>query len=329
MSEEPTRNIDSPTRFTSVNISEKIKNFDAAIIAEWFLAKIQRQKSVAFYGKFLTILLCTYFLGDLSAIFLSKYLPEAPAVRVRSMNGFRKFNTLEEYNIIFARNLFNSNGVIPGEETGAPTDLGGAPVKTTLPFELIGTMILEDSASSIATIEDKSATIVYPVRVDDEIPSKAHILKIEPKRVIFINTASGRREYVDLPENEEAPTKVAIGSKSGGSGIEQVAATQFAVDRKEIDKALSDINNILTQARAVPHFENGAPAGYKLFQIVPGSIYSKLGLKDGDVICGFDGQPANDPAVAFQQLSDLKNRSHLDLCVKRDGRQATYGYDFR
>jgi general secretion pathway protein C len=307
-----------------------MKTFDPAMLAEWFMTRLQRQKSMKFYGKLLTVVISAYFLGDLTAIFLSRYLPEAPIVRPHSFGMARRNRGLEEYNVIFTRNLFNSNGIIPGEEGtgGQPTDLGGAPVKSTLPFDLIGTMILSDELRSIATIEDKTAQIVYPVRTEDEIPGKAKILKIEARRVIFINTTSGRREYIELPDNEQPPTQVAVGAKTGG-GIEQVAATQFSVNRGEIDKALSDINNILTQARAVPHFENGVAAGYKLFQIVPGSIYQKLGLKDGDVICGFDGQPANDPAVAFQQLSDLKNRSHLDLCVKRDGKQSTYGYDFR
>jgi general secretion pathway protein C len=307
-----------------------LKNFDPAMAAEWFMTRFQRQKNTSFYGKFLTIVISAYFLGDLSAIFVSKYLPEAPIVRPRSFGTNRRGRSIEDYNVVFTRNLFNSNGIIPGEEGtgGQPSDLGGAPVRTTLPFDLIGTMILSDELRSIATIEDKTAQIVYPVRTEDEIPGKAKILKIEARRVVFINTASGRREFVDLPETELPPTQVAIGIKSGG-GIEQVAPTQFSVNRGEIDKALSDINNILTQARAVPHFENGIAAGYKLFQIVPGSIYQKLGLKDGDVICGFNGQPANDPAVAFAQLSDLKNQSHLDLCVKREGKQSTYGYDFR
>ena len=99
---------------------------------------------------------------------------------------------MEDYNVIFSRNLFNSQGIIPGEEgpnTGAPIDLGGAPVRTSLPFNLIGTMILRDETRSIATIEDKSASMVYPVRETDEIPAKAKILRIEPRKVTFINIA--------------------------------------------------------------------------------------------------------------------------------------------
>jgi general secretion pathway protein C len=306
---------------------EKFKNLEPAVLVEWAAGAFQGQgKNTAFYGKLTTLLLCTYFLADLTAIGLSKYLPE-PAPVKKNTGGFHRPPTVEDYNIIFARNLFNSNGVIPGEDQG-PQDLGGVPVRTSLPFNLIGTMILSDELRSIATIEDKSASTVYPVRVTDEIPQKARIVKIEAKKVIFVNTASGRREFIDLPETAETAPRISLGSKAG-SGIEQTAPTQFAVSRTEIDKAMGDLNNILTQARAVPHFENGVAAGYKLFQIVPGSIYQKLGLKDGDVISGFNGQPANDPALAFQQLSDIKNQSHLELQVSRDGKPTTFSYDFK
>lgn len=91
---------------------------------------------------------------------------------------------------------------------------------------------------------------------------------------------------------------------------------------------MKDFNTILTQARAVPNFENGQASGYKLFQIVPGSIYDKLGLKNGDVIAGVDGQPINDPAKAFELLGKLKEgASHMELQVKRNGQAQTYTYD--
>lgn len=310
---------------------QSLSKMEPAVAGEWLTNFFQRQNS-GFVGKLLTIVLCAYFLADLTAISVDKYLPEPMTTHPHSPYGMRRVHSIDDFNVIMARNLFNSNGTIPGEEVGNPDqiDLGGAPVRTTLPFNLIGTLILRDELHSIATIEDKVANMVYPVRVEDEIPAKAKIMKIEPRRVIFLNTSNHRREFVDLPENMENLPKLGIGSqKTGGGNIEQVASGQYVIPRGEVDRALSDLNNILTQARAVPNFENGQPAGYKLFQIVPGSIYQKLGIQDGDVVCGFDGQPANDPAAAFEKLSNLKNTSHLDLCLKRSGKQMTYSYDFR
>lgn len=304
--------------------------FDPAAASDMASKFFQNQRNWGFYGKFATIVLSAYFAADLSAILAGKMLPEAPVSHARGGFGFHRTHQLDDYNIVMSRNLFNENGVIPGEETENVFNTGGTPVRTTLPFELIGTMIFEDENHSIATIQDKSANQVYPVRIQDEIPGKAKIMKIEARKVVFVNEQNHHPEFIDMPE-EAQPSHVSVASNhsSPDSGINRVAANQFVISHSEVEKALSDLNNILTQARAVPNFENGQPAGYKLFQIVPGSIYQKLGIQEGDVITGFDGQPANDPAAAFEKLSNLKNTSHLDLQIKRGGQLQTFSYDFR
>ena len=342
MSDEPENTQGFGTRFVEItrsfrarvqsgglgkDLAGHLKNFEPRAAIEWAGRVFQRQSSF-FYGKILTALLCSYFIADLTSIVVGKFIPAPPSSNAHTWQA--RPRNLDDYNILFARNLFSSTGTIPGEETGNPnlSDLGGTPVKTALPFNLIGTMIMRDEMRSIATIEDSSAQQVYPVREEDEIPAKAKIVKIEIRRVIFVNETNHQREFVEIPENmESSAPRISLGNKA--NGIEQTSPTQFAIARSEVDKAMSDLNNILTQARCIPNFENGQPAGYKCFQIVPGSIYQKLGILDGDVICGFDGQPANDPTAAFEKLSNIKNTSHLDLCIKRAGKQMTYSYDFK
>lgn len=320
------------------NLQAKLQGFEVTNIIEW-ANKIFKKQNAGFYGTLLTIILAAYFTADLTAMLLGKFVPEPPLARMASPIGQAqaKTKTFEDYGIIFTRNLFNSQGLIPGDDAPAVPgvlDLGSPPIKSTLPFNLIGTLILKDEIRSIATIEDKSASIVYPVRVSDEIPSKARILKIEPQKVIFLNVSSGRREFIELPEDAPSTVpRITIGSaRSTGApslGIEQSGNNQFNISKNEVDKSLADLNNILTQARAVPNFENGVANGYKLFQIVPGSIYDKLGLKNDDVITGLNGEAINDPGKAFELLSQLKTSSHLEMQVKRGGRASTFVYDIR
>lgn len=309
-------------------LRDKAQNFDWAGASEAVTRAFQKRGG-NFYGKLATIILCTYFLSDFLALVIGSRIPEPPAARGPSPFEHRRPRTIDDYGVVFTRNLFNSKGIIPGEEgPGAGFhDQGGAPVRTTLPFNLVGTVILEDPTMSIAIIEDKSAQNVYPTRVDDEIPGKARIVSIEPKKVIFVNLASGRREFVDLPEEPET-THVAVAAPQG-PGIEQLSATQFNISRSEVDKAIGNLSQVLTQARAIPNFKNGVPDGYKLIQIVPDSIYAKLGLKDGDVLDSLNGDPINDPAKALALLQSLRDQSHMELGVERDGRQSTYAYDIR
>ncbi len=285
----------------------------------------------------IAILLVTYIGADLTALTIEKYIPEAPNTRnLRSGDLGRKIKSPADYQMIISRNLFNSRGLIPGDEVPTtPGDQNNAPIRTTLPLNLIGTVILRNELRSIATIEDKDSQNVYPVRVDDEIPGKAKILSIEPYKVIFINPNSGRREFVDIPEdlNTNAMTLGSVTKPSGGAtlgaSIEQTSPNQFNLPRAEVDRAVADLNKVLTEARAIPHTENGVAAGYKLIQIVPGSIYDKLGLKNGDVLSGLNGEPINDPGKAWEMLNQLKTQSRMELSVKRDGKTSNFVYDIR
>jgi general secretion pathway protein C len=308
------------------------KTWDWRAMLEWASSAVQR-RGAGFYGTLLALALSAFFLADLASLWIESKLPDSQAPQFAG-GGFRGASQPREdqFASIWTRNLFSSKGLIPGDATpGDPgLDPGGTPQPTSLPLNLVGTLILRNELKSIATIEDKSASMVYPVRVEDEIPSKIRVLKIEPSRVIFVNIASGRREFVEIPE-DAAAGRVTINRAGSGkqtAGIERTG-NNFNVPRLDLDRAFSDLNSVLTQARAVPHYENGVPAGYKLFQVIPDGFFAKLGLKDQDIICGIDGQPVNDPAKALELLGSLKTANHVDLCVKRDGRQQQFSYDIR
>ena len=311
------------------------KNWDWRAILEFASQALQR-RGAAFYGMLLSLGLSAFFLADLAALWVEGRLPEPRAGGSAGDLGVRQVQQPreEEYALIWERNLFSSRGLLPGDVApgAGGMDPGGAPQPSTLPLSLIGTLILRDELKSIATIEDKGASMVYPVRVQEEIPSKIRVISIEPRRVTFLNLASSRREFVELPDDGNMKALSVTGkplvSAGGAPGIER-AGNNFAVPRTDLDRAFSDLNTVLTQARAVPHFENGVPAGYKLFQVMPDGFFGKLGLKDQDVICGIDNQPVNDPAKALELLGQLKTANHLELCIKRDGRQQNFSYDIR
>lgn len=314
-----------------------IQNFDAQTTIEW-VSKTLQKKGASFYGSFITIGLCSFFISDLTALLLGEWIPDPRMLRFKmnQRNSAQKVKTIESYQVIFSRNLFNSKGMIPGD-ISEETHLNAPAVKTSLPLNLVGTLILKNELLSIATIEDKATSLVYALRFEDEIPNKIQIFKIEPKKVTFINKNSGKKEYIEIiddlimsPRMIQSSPNLGSKASSNETPIEKLSPTQFSVARTEVDKALSNLHNVLTQARAIPNFENGAPAGYKLFQIVPGSIYDKLGLMNGDTLIGLNGEAVNDPGKAFEMLNQLKTSNHLELQIKKDdGKSLNYVYDIR
>lgn len=190
------------------NLYKKLEKFDPQAFLSWASTTVQK-RGIAFYGTLVTVVASTYFVSDLTALILAESIPDPPPKKTtRNLSGGLQNKGLLDYSTVFSRNLFNSQGLIPGEDQ-APRDLGGAPVKSTLPLSLIGTLIMTNERRSIGTIEDKSTSLIHPVRVEDEIPGKIVVTQIEVKKVIFINKSSGKKEFIELA-GEAAPQNVRL-----------------------------------------------------------------------------------------------------------------------
>lgn len=273
----------------------------------------------------LAAIICGYFMADLLVASFTPYFPpiQAPRSRVNSPSTNKDYMAYSMVILPNRRpNLFNKDGLIPNNDEGQGM-MGGAPVKTNLPLTLLGVIVIQDSSKSVASVEDKGVNQVIAVRVGDPITNSTWVESISETRLVFRNDDTQRLEFVDLPQDQILATRRAAPTKpTSKDGIAKTSENRYTLDRKAIDTALGDdFNKILTQARCVPEFEGGKPAGYRCFQIEAGSIYEKLGLQDNDVICGIDGEALNDPTKAFTKLQALKdtNTRSMSVCIKRNG----------
>lgn len=289
-------------------------------VIDW--EKIYRK---AFLYNSIVAVICAYFVADLLVAGLTPYFAQTQAPKRRQV-AITQGNTLDRYQLILTRNLFNERGLIPNADVGDGID--GPPVKTSLPLTLLGLIVVGDGTKSVASIDDKGTNQVWTVRHQDSFGSNLTVEKIEDSRVVFLNRSERRREFVELPKDLITATRRAAPTKASG-GIVNAGNNRYAIDRKEVDTALApeNFNQILTQARCVPNFEAGRPAGYRCFQIEPGSIYDKLGMKDNDVILSINNQVINDPGAAFNQLTTLKSARQVEISVNRNGQVVNMTYD--
>ena len=268
--------------------------------------------------------ICGYFMADLLVASLTPLFPATEAPRARNLVSNTKDYMAYQMIIIPGRgrpHLFNRQGLVPDNDEGGGGIIGGAPVKTQLPLTLLGVIVIQNSDKSVASVEDKGVNQVIAVRKGDQITRSTYVESIDEYRLVFRNEETQRMEYIELPQDQITATRRSAPVK-GGDGIMKAGEGRMLLDRAAIDKALgTDFNAILTQARCVPEFEGGKPAGYRCFQIEPGSIYEKLGLQDNDIICGIDGEALNDPSKAFMKLQALKdtNTRSMSVCIKRNG----------
>ena len=288
------------------------------------LSGAEAVKTLSFW---ICFILSAGLIADLVALLAEKYLPTPPvsrlASRTRNAGGAGPVN----YDIITDRNLFSSKVAKPAADT---IDLESEPVPTMLNYQLIGTVIFRNPARSLAAIQDKGDSKLYPVRVGDQIGTNVQILSVEPRKVIFINSTARRKEFIEIPEDNSIKISTATprtAAKAGG--INQVEENKFVVGRAEIDTQMGNLNTLLTQARALPENRGGQMIGFRLTQIVPNSFYQKVGFKDNDIIKSVNGEKITDPAKALELLHGLKSMSSLDMTIERGGKDINFNYDIR
>ncbi|HVE81417.1 MAG TPA: type II secretion system protein GspC, partial [Myxococcales bacterium] len=165
-------------------------------------------------------------------------------------------------------------------------DLESEPVKSSLRVRLLGTLLSGIKEWSFASIQDVVTQKATTFMVGESVQG-APIVDIERNRVIVLN--NGRREFINneagsgeavsyVPPGAGLPRPPDVPAPSAsGSGIKAIDDTHYEVPKAEIDKTLSNLNDVAMQARIVPAFKDGVAQGFKLFSIRPDSIYTKIG----------------------------------------------------
>lgn len=227
------------------------------------------------------------------------------------------------------------------EPTAPKVDLNAAPVRTSLRVKLLGTLVSDTMPEwSVASIQDIVTLLTKTYMVGDRVQG-AEIVEIERLRVIIIN--NNRREFIDSTPGDGSgappPPSPVISARAVdtgpppsvalGTGVKQLSDNDYEIPRAEIDKTLANLNDVAMQARIVPAFKDGVAQGFKLFSIRPDSIYSKIGIQNGDVIKRINGFDLNSPEKALEIYSKLKESSRIDIEVERNGAAVRKTYNVK
>ncbi len=236
-----------------------------------------------------------------------------------------------------------SGGATPPRSPQNCWDPAATPSKTALRAQLVAGVIADDPRSSVASITDLNTRETRVYGVGEQVMS-AQILSVERLRddkdaigvgfkVVAIVCNDGHKEFLDFEPGEGAPSAPASpvhsgpagpseappGGPSAIEGVKKVSDNRYEVKRSFIDSTLTNLNNVATQARIVPSFRNGVANGFKLFSIQPGSLYSAMGVENGDVIQRINGYEINSPDKALEIYQKLRESSHITIEIDRNG----------
>ena len=233
------------------------------------------------------------------------------------------------YAVIAERDVFNAV-----KRAGAEPSVssGSEPFKRTdLNVKLWGTALAHDPALSYAIIEDQAARRQLLYRVGDTVLEVATLARVEWDRVIL--SRDGGEEVLEISSarasGKDAAPASAGAPAAGGERIRKTADNKFLIDRRELESTVANINEVFTQARAVPFFENGKTVGFRVFAIKPGSVFEKIGLQNGDVINRVNGVELTDPTKAISLFTELQNEGHIAVDLQRNKQAKNFSYEIR
>jgi general secretion pathway protein C len=76
----------------------------------------------------------------------------------------------------------------------------------------------------------------------------------------------------------------------------------------------------------VPSIKDGKANGFKIFAIRPGTLYERLGVRNGDVITSINGHKLTTPDEALAAYQNLRDSTSFRLEVRRRGKPLTLTY---
>jgi general secretion pathway protein C len=247
-----------------------------------------------------------------------------------------KIVSRSDYRPITQRNIFGAE-----EKAAPPPEPEVTQIETleptTLDLSLLGTIAGDqDSARAIIFDRKKKSQNIY--RVEDTVQG-AVIKQIHRGKVIL--RVDGRDEILYMIEDEGpvpgAGKKTAKRDKrsrvskppSRPPVAEKTDEEIIPLDHADLKKSMENINDLMTQVRVRPYFRRGKPEGLIVSQIQPDSVFSELGLMNGDILVNVNGKQIASPDEAFQLYNSLSSGSEVSIEITRRGQKKTLTYQIK
>lgn len=211
--------------------------------------------------------------------------------------------------------------------------------KAVMQAALVATIVARDPQSSIAVFSDQAKSEAVTHRKGEKLLGEAEIMEIGWRRVLVNH--NNRCELFSLEEEEVPvaatappmphPTDGDPGNPGDdlGKTVQKTGANDYRIARGDVDNVLAHLNELGTQARIMPNFENGRPNGFKLLNVRPDSFYAKIGIQSNDVIQRINGHEMSAPDKALEAYQRLKDAQTITIDVSRNGKQTTLTYQIQ
>ncbi len=243
--------------------------------------------------------------------------PARPTVRNRAPSS-KSWDVIVRRNIFDSTAVYNPAAVVPG---------GGDCRDSTV--KLIATVVadLPEYSSALISVSGGKDSHAQGFVIGDDVAGEGRITSIDQKKVC---TDGGACICMG---NEGAVAKSSGSAATGGddaSGITKLAENKYAIDQSTIDGAMGNLEMLASQVHASPHKgADGQIDGYRLSAIRKGSMFEKLGIKNGDVVKAVNGKPLTSTDGAMALYGSLSSEKNFSFDITRRSQDSTLEYEIR
>lgn len=265
----------------------------------------------------------------------------------------------QQYAVIQERNLFGARGRAappPAVRTPSPPT---TPTRQPINLKLVGTVVGTPD-QTYAVIEDLSAKRQELYRLGDLV-KEAKVIEITRNRVVLDNRGQ-REELLSFQKPESGPPMAAAApppafgvprrptpapapqerqeneperleqdeqQSEGEVEVERVSENMWRISRDDFVEQLDNLGSFMKDVRLTPHFNAGQPDGFMLSNLPANSVLARMGLRNGDIMKGVNGQRFGSLEDVLQIYQQLQSEPTLELEIERGSRTETLMYEVR
>ena len=252
------------------------------------------------------------------------------------------------------------------ETADVPAD--GRCLESDIAINLVGTMVSDDPNWSIAILHNPSLGQTQFAQLGTNLLAEADVTRIERGRIFFMrngreeclrpgdqqtraarapaqqNTAPARPARPTAVSRPNRPERVSNRDSNNNSsaaasqsieerirsGVTRADDGSYEVPRDLIQDVANDSSLMESQApRVLPNYVNGQPAGFRLQGIRSGSIFSAIGIRNGDVIVSVNGTDIDSPQRAMELYQAMLQQEQVEMGILRRGQPHTLNYTIK
>ena len=225
---------------------------------------------------------------------------------------------------IVKRNIFDSTAVY----NPAAAVVGDGSCRNDAAVRLLATIVAEPETYSSALIAQGTGKDgkAEGYAIGDDVSGGGRIARIEQKKVCMEDGTC-----ICIGEQAAPVAQGAPAANAAGDGqVEKLSDNKYAVDKSLLDGALGNLESFAGQLRVVPHKDaSGNVDGFRLSAIRKGSLFEKLGIKNGDILHAVNGSPLTSTEGALSLYQSLRNERSFNFDISRRNTRQSLEYEVR